>query len=104
MDKAPPMLRCTFCDHDNPPGAQRCAHCDAELSQPSDTEQQVVDDDLMSLIARGEKISAIKLFRERTGSDLKQAKDAVEALERGESIEVPGELDNDFEQELLTRL
>ena len=34
-------------------------------------------------IAAGRKLEAIRLYRERTGLGLKQAKDAVEALERG---------------------
>jgi hypothetical protein len=37
---------------------------------------------LAVLIAAGQKIEAIKLYRERTGVGLKEAKDAVEALER----------------------
>jgi ribosomal protein L7/L12 len=34
-------------------------------------------------LGAGRKIEAIKLYRERTGVGLKEAKDAVEALERG---------------------
>jgi len=37
----------------------------------------------------GRKIEAIKRFREQTGVGLKEAKDAVEAMERGEAVEVP---------------
>ena len=39
-----------------------------------------VEPELLSLLGRGEKIQAIKLYRERTGVGLKEAKDAVEAL------------------------
>lgn len=39
--------------------------------------------DVRKLIAGGRKIEAIKLYREITASGLKEAKDAVEALERG---------------------
>ena len=38
------------------------------------------DAELLDLIRRNEKIQAIKLYRERTGVGLKEAKDAVEAL------------------------
>jgi ribosomal protein L7/L12 len=38
---------------------------------------------LLVLLAAGQKIEAIKLYRERTGVGLKEAKDAVDALERG---------------------
>lgn len=38
--------------------------------------------DLLAHLVRGEKIQAIKLYRERTGVGLKEAKDAVEDLAR----------------------
>jgi ribosomal protein L7/L12 len=37
---------------------------------------------IKSLLMRGEKIEAIKIYREQTGVGLKQAKDYVDALER----------------------
>lgn len=40
------------------------------------------------LIHSGNKIQAIKLFRETFGVGLKEAKDAVEAMERGESLDL----------------
>ena len=39
------------------------------------------DDPIMVALARGNKIDAIKLYRERTGAGLKEAKDAVDALD-----------------------
>ena len=39
-------------------------------------------------IQRGNKINAIKIFRETFGTGLKEAKDAVEAMERGESVDL----------------
>jgi streptogramin lyase len=44
--------------------------------------------ELGQLIRSGNKIAAIKLYRELFGSSLKDAKDAVERLERGQPIEV----------------
>jgi ribosomal protein L7/L12 len=41
-------------------------------------------DVIKALLARGQKIEAIKLLRAQTRIGLKEAKDAVEALERGE--------------------
>ncbi len=38
--------------------------------------------DVMQLIRQGKKIEAIKLYREQTGVGLKDAKDAVEDIER----------------------
>lgn len=39
-------------------------------------------------IRRGNKINAIKIFRETFGTGLKEAKDAVDAMERGESVDL----------------
>lgn len=43
-------------------------------------------DQIRSLMAAGNKIEAIKVYRAATGVGLKEAKDAVEALERGELL------------------
>src|SRR5215212_5096638 len=42
------------------------------------------DVELKELIAAGRKIDASRLYRDRYGVGLKKAKDAVEAIERGE--------------------
>lgn len=42
------------------------------------------DDQLHALLAEGRKIEAIKLYRERTGAGLREAKEAVDAIERGQ--------------------
>jgi ribosomal protein L7/L12 len=68
---------------------------DLDLSRRSVEQEQedlaavLVDDpelaaQLVVEIAAGRKIEAIKLLRERTGLGLKEAKDAIEALERGD--------------------
>jgi len=44
--------------------------------------------EIQRLLQGGQKIEAIKLFREMTGAGLKEAKDAVEAIERGESLDI----------------
>jgi ribosomal protein L7/L12 len=41
------------------------------------------------LLREGKKLEAIKRFREQTGAGLKEAKDAVEAMERGGAVEIP---------------
>jgi ribosomal protein L7/L12 len=43
---------------------------------------------VQQLVNEGKKIEAIKLVREQTGLGLKEAKDAVEAIERGEMPEL----------------
>ncbi len=42
-----------------------------------------------TLVAAGDYIEAIKLYRESTGASLKDAKDAVDALAAGAGVEVP---------------
>lgn len=37
-------------------------------------------DEVVALVRQGRKIEAIKLYREKTGADLKTARDAVEKL------------------------
>jgi ribosomal protein L7/L12 len=44
---------------------------------------------IKELIVREQKIAAIKLYREATGVGLKEAKDAIEAIERGEPVYSP---------------
>ena len=45
-------------------------------------------DQIQQLVRAGKKIEAIKLVRQQTGLGLKEAKDAVEAIERGEAVEL----------------
>jgi large subunit ribosomal protein L7/L12 len=60
------------------------------------------EDELSTLLAQRRKIEAIKLYRDRTGASLKVAKDAVEALERGEALRIgPRPLGN-VEEEIVS--
>ncbi|MBI1313581.1 hypothetical protein GC176_20000 [bacterium] len=52
---------------------------------------QSVEDEIRELLASGNKIAAIKRFREETGVGLAEAKAAVEALEAGRTLPVSGE-------------
>jgi large subunit ribosomal protein L7/L12 len=114
------MPKCRICDHDNPTGSDRCQHCSAWLEQaipgtpeggespvgagqaapqPSDLQQQII-----SLLKQNQTIAAIKLYRERTGAGLAEAKGAVEALATGQAIE-PGKAqsidERSFEGQIL---
>jgi ribosomal protein L7/L12 len=44
---------------------------------------------IRELLAREQKIAAVKLYRELTGVGLKEAKDSVEAIQRGEPVYSP---------------
>lgn len=85
---------------------QKCDHCGSTVIAPSELfqvpgtarpgnaalntggSQRIAE--IQRLINAGKKIEAIKVFRETFGSGLKEAKDAVEALERGQSIDISG--------------
>jgi ribosomal protein L7/L12 len=55
-------------------------------SLPADLSQ---DRQILELMAQGNKIEAIKRFRALTNAGLKEAKDAVEAMSRGEPVSIP---------------
>lgn len=52
------------------------------------TDDDALLDQLRQLLRDDRKIEAIRLYREQTGAGLKEAKDAVEAVERGEALEL----------------
>ena len=82
------MPQCNFCDHDNPAGDNVCAKCGAELPGAMEREQSPapeqnpggLEQEVLAILKGGTKIEAIKVYRQRTGVGLKEAKDAVEAL------------------------
>jgi transposase InsO family protein len=64
--------------HPMPPSSQR------QFAPPPPSPPELGD--VVALMAQGRKIQAIKVYRERTGVGLKQAKDAVEELARRRGI------------------
>ena len=70
------------------------ANPSASSAQPTPTWQQEASSpataganimrEIMQILAHGNKIEAIKVYRQATGAGLKEAKEAVEALGRGE--------------------
>ena len=68
-------------------------------SEPVDTS---LETEIVSLLEQGRKIQAVKVYRERTGTSLKEAKDAVEAIGRGEKVVAAfGEIDQEVESQLI---
>ena len=82
------MPKCPSCRHLIAVGAERCKKCGAPLSwepqtagaAPAGEAGDDGDQEILALLREGQKIAAIKLYREREGVGLKEAKDAVEAL------------------------
>ncbi|QDT48446.1 hypothetical protein Pan258_24880 [Symmachiella dynata] len=81
------MTKCSICEHANPPLARECESCGMQLTLDSDAAAAdgQIQDRVHQLVAEGNKIEAIKLYREQTGCGLVEAKNAVEALLRGET-------------------
>jgi ribosomal protein L7/L12 len=61
--------------------------------------QTPLDREVRALMERGQKIEAIRLYRERTGADLKRAKDYVEKFGRGAAV-----VGDKFEERILALL
>src|SRR4051794_271296 len=87
------MPRRTFCDHDNSPGAHRCQNCGAGFlgqSGPIPGLQDALERQGRALLAEGRKIEAIRVYTEATEAGPKEAKDAVEAVQRGQVLALTG--------------
>jgi len=71
---------------DRPPDAPAYTQATVRIANPIDEDVRA---ELLRQLQRGNKIEAIKLLREHTGVGLKEAKDAVEALERNAAAPLP---------------
>jgi ribosomal protein L7/L12 len=68
------------------------------------SDQTNLDAQLRALLAEGRKMEAIKRYREATGAELAAAKEAVEALERGEPQTSRESGDSSLESEIAALL
>jgi len=94
------MPKCRFCDHDVHPSIGQCPQCGAPVDKPSaDLEQRV-----RVLLGQGQKIEAVKVYKDQTGASLAAAKEAVEAIQAGADPSVTSVLGGDLEAELLRLL
>lgn len=95
------MVICPQCQAQVAGDVPQCPQCGAPLASDATTAPENSDDVLRDLLDRGEKIQAIKLFRERTGAGLAEAKAAVEALQQQLAHPVNEEEEDDLERVVL---
>lgn len=98
------MPKCPFCDYRNPPSAKSCEKCGGPLPNAMQPDGRSLEEQLRSLLERGEKAGAISLYRQQAGAGQQAASDAVDAFERGEPLPPLPEVDAGLEEEILTLL
>ena len=82
------MPRCPSCGQESPAASAFCAACGASLKPPGPAELAEANR-LLDLLRQGQKIEAIKQYRQATGAGLKDSKEAVERLAAENGIEIP---------------
>lgn len=60
---------------------ERIAHLERLLKFSGETIDLALSESERALLAQGRKLEAVKAYRDRTGTDLKTAKEAVDAVE-----------------------
>ena len=60
---------------------ERIAHLERLLKFSGETIDRALSESERALLAQGRKLEAVKAYRDRTGTDLKTAKEAVDAVE-----------------------
>ena len=58
---------------------QRVAHLERLLGTSGEAIDLALSDSERALLAQGRKLEAVKAYRDRTGTDLKTAKEAIDA-------------------------
>ena len=76
------MPNCPSCNGPNSPGTTLCRSCGASIPE-SGTLTADLEREVRSLLDQGKKIEAVKVYKDRTGASLKDAKDAVESFQCG---------------------
>lgn len=85
------VIECRFCGSSVVvPESLRVRPTDSTASAAQTFEQAEALAQIMAQLQAGQKIEAIKLYRNLTGQGLKESKDAIERLQRGEPIVIDG--------------
>lgn len=98
-------MNCEQCGAETPTGKDRCPSCGAPIAQPSSGGATDWQAEVKRLVATGQKIEAIKVYREATDAGLAEAKSAVESgLSEVQVAPALASSPEAFEQELLKRI
>lgn len=98
------MPKCPFCEKPISSDTSSCPSCGAPISTPPPL-QDSLEDRIRLLLDQRQKIEAIKVYREENGSSLAEAKDAVESLQLGGSLQSRArDVPEGFEGEVLRLL
>lgn len=98
-------MLCQHCQSELPPGATQCPDCGAPAPEGGTGAARDWQAEVQRLMATGQKIEAIKVFREATGVGLAEAKAAVEAgLSEVQAPPALAHSPEQFEQEIVRRL
>jgi hypothetical protein len=95
------MTKCPSCGEENPSGVGMCKRCGKQIpleesplpldeNPQGEVDSGSFEEQVLGLLRAGKKIEAIKIYRTKTGRDLKEAKDAVEALAKQNNIAAKG--------------
>lgn len=99
------MPKCPFCEQTIAVNAETCLHCRAPLRGLQPKASDDLEQRIRSLLDQDQKIAAIKLYREETGTSLADAKEAVESLQAGRGLRIPArDIPDGFEGDVLRLL
>ena len=77
-----PLTHCPECQGEVSDQAATCPHCGYPLHPPAAASTPPLDDTLRQLLTHGNKIAAVKLYRDQhPGASLSDCKDYVDRLE-----------------------
>jgi len=85
-----PSMSCPFCNSSVTIPAELRVSAHKRQADDNSSRKKAILHELMRLVGSGNKIGAIKLYREQFDTSLTQAKEAIDALDDGKGIELPG--------------
>jgi ribosomal protein L7/L12 len=94
------MTRCRFCDHSIPFGADQCPNCGGPLDASARQAADDLEQQIRELLSQGQRLEAVKQYRDRAGVGLQEAREAVQAVADRAGLSAADAVDADMEAEL----